>query len=154
MSCEKLFLKHLRERGLRFTPQREMVLAVMHQIERLATAEEVYARVRNINSSVDISTIYRTLDLLQEFQLVASFDLGDGQRRYKHLGVHGPHLHLVCRSCGEVLGLELEEMQEFTDYLAEVYGFKAELGHATIPGLCRECWATSYALPRIESRVA
>jgi len=154
MSCEELFLKQLRERGLRFTPQREMVLAVMHQIEGLATAGEVYARVRDITSSVDLSTVYRTLDLLQELQLVASIDTGDGQRRYKHLGVHGPHLHLVCRSCGDVLGIELEETQAFTDYLAEAHGFEAELGHVIIPGLCRECWATRYATPKIEGRVA
>lgn len=141
MSCEEVFFKQLRERGFRLTPQREMVLAVMHQIEGLATAEEVYARVHDLSSSVDISTVYRTLDLLQEFQLVASVDLGDGQRRYEHLGVHGPHLHLACRSCGKLLEVGLQEVQAFTGYLAQVHGFEAELGPVTIPGLCQKCRA-------------
>jgi len=119
-----------------------MVLSIMHQIEGFITAEEVYAQVQNLSSSVDISTVYRTLDLLQEFQLVASIDLGDGQRRYELLGLHGPHLHLVCQSCGEVLGIELEETKSFSDYLAQAHGFEAEMDHVTIPGLCQECRAS------------
>jgi Fur family ferric uptake transcriptional regulator len=60
---------------------------------------------------VDISTVYRTLDLLQEFDLVSSVDPGDDQRRYELLGIHGPHLHLVCRACGRVIGADLEVAQ-------------------------------------------
>ena len=70
MSCEQVFLEQLRERGFRLTPQREMVLSVMHQIEDFATAEEIYDRVQVLSSAVDISTVYRTLELLQEFHLV------------------------------------------------------------------------------------
>jgi Fe2+ or Zn2+ uptake regulation protein len=65
MSCEKAFLERLRERGFRLTPQREMVLAVMHGLDGFCTAEDIYSRVGEISSAVDISTVYRTLDLLQ-----------------------------------------------------------------------------------------
>jgi Fur family ferric uptake transcriptional regulator len=139
MSCEKDFIQQLRERGFRLTPQREMVLSVMHQIEDFATAEEIYNRVRALSSSVDISTVYRTLDLLQDFHLVASIDPGDGQRRYELLGVQGPHLHLVCRSCGGVIGADLEPAQPLAEYLKECHGFEADLDHLSIPGLCYKC---------------
>lgn len=139
MACEEVFLKQLRQRGFRLTPQREMVLEVMHQIEGLATAEEIHAGVQALSSCVDISTIYRTLELLQEFQLVAVIDLGDGQRRYQLLGVHGPHLHLLCRSCGQLIGVEQEEIQPLIDHLGEGYGFEIDSGSLTIPGLCQEC---------------
>ena len=139
MSCEIVFLEMLRERGFRLTPQREMVLSVMHQIEGFATAEEIHARVQEQSSSVDISTVYRTLELLQEFELVNWIELDDGRRRYELLGVHGHHLHLACRSCGELVGIEMQDAQSFIDYLAQAHGFDAELDHITIPGLCQRC---------------
>jgi Fur family ferric uptake transcriptional regulator len=63
MACEKVFLEKLRERGLRLTPQREMILSTMHEMEGLVTAEAIYAQVQSITSAIDISTVYRTLDL-------------------------------------------------------------------------------------------
>jgi len=139
MSCEKVFLDKLRRRGFRLTPQREMVLSVMHRIEGFATAEEIHAKVLELSSSVDISTVYRSLELLQEFGLVSLVEVDDGVRRYELLGVHGPHLHLACRGCGELLSIEMAEIREFYGQLLEDYGFLAELDHVTIPGLCREC---------------
>ena len=139
MSCEKYFLKKLREQGFRLTPQREMVLSVMHRIEGFATVEEIYEQVQAISSSVDISTVYRTLDLLRDFHLVAAVDPGDGQRRYELLGIHGGHLHLVCQSCGKISGVDLDQAQPFTTCLKERYGFTVDLDNWSIPGLCQEC---------------
>lgn len=141
MACEKLFLEQLRRRGFRLTPQREMVLSVLHDIEGHATAEEIYARVQAISSSLDISTVYRTLELLQEFDLVAAFDLEDGQRHYELLGVHGPHCHLVCRICGKSVGVDQEVVRPLGERLLQEYRFQADLDHLTISGLCQDCQA-------------
>ena len=139
MTCEKVFLERLRESGLRLTPQREMVLSVMHQIQGVATAEEIHTKVQALSSAIDISTVYRTLDLLKALHLVACIDPSDQQHRYELVGDHGPHLHLVCRSCGEIIGVEPEEVKSFTAHLRTVHGFEAELSAVTIPGLCQEC---------------
>ncbi|MGQ9586682.1 MAG: Fur family transcriptional regulator, partial [Anaerolineae bacterium] len=139
MACEELFLHQLRQRGLRLTPQREMVLSVLHDIEGLATAEEIYAQVQTLSSSVDISTVYRTLDLLQNLHLVACVDAGDGQRRYELLGIHGPHAHLICQSCGQVIGVDLGTLQPLVEHLEREYGFATDLDHLTFPGLCQAC---------------
>lgn len=147
MSCQKVLLRHLHERGLRLTPQRELVLNVLHQIEAPSTAEEIYARVHAISASVDISTVYRTLELFQEFQLVAAFDPGDGTRRYEHLGVEAPHHHLVCRACGTVAQVPLEELQPLIAHLAATSGFVADAVGLTIPGLCAAC-STASQMPR------
>ncbi len=141
MACEKLFLEQLRKRGFRLTPQREMVLSVLHDIEGHATAEEIYAQVQAISSSVDISTVYRTLELLRELDLVAAFDLEDGQRHYELLGVHGPHCHLVCRACGKSVGVAQELVRPLGERLLRDYGFRADLDHLTIQGLCQDCQA-------------
>ena len=139
MACEEVFLQRLRERGLRLTPQREMVLSAMHETEGLATADEIYSRVQVLSAAVDLSTVYRTLDLLQEFNMVACIDPGDGQHRYELLGVHGPHIHLVCQSCGKVSGIEPEEARPLAARLEARYGFIVDLDHLSISGLCREC---------------
>ena len=141
MSCEKAFFKQLRERGFRLTPQREMVLSVMHNMEDFATAEQIFEGVQTLSSSVDISTVYRTLDLLQDFRIVAAVNLSDGQRRYKLSDVDGPCVHLVCRACGTVIGLDIEQIQSCAASLKEQTGFEADLEQLSVPGLCQDCRA-------------
>jgi Fur family ferric uptake transcriptional regulator len=141
MSCQKDLFKQLREQGFRLTPQREMVLSVMHEMDGFATAEQIYERVQAISSSVDISTIYRTLDLFQDFRVVASVDRGDGHRRFKLWDVTGPHVHLVCRACGNVIGLDSERIRSLVVYLKEHLGFEVDPEHLSVPGLCRACRA-------------
>jgi Fur family transcriptional regulator, ferric uptake regulator len=139
MACEEEFIRQLRERGFRMTPQREMVLSVLHQIDGYATADEIYQRVQEISTSVDISTVYRTLELLQEFDLVVSMDPDDGQRRFVLVGVHGAHSHLQCRVCGALIGVESSEMQSLIDQLRVDYGFEVDVTHLMVPGLCQKC---------------
>ncbi len=141
MCCEERFLQMLRDRGFRLTPQREMVLHVLHDAQEHATADELYARVSALSSAVDISTVYRTLELLEEFRLVASFDLGDGERRYELLTVHPAHHHLHCRACGKLVTIETQGLQPLLDRLAQAHGFEAQVEHWIIPGLCRDCQA-------------
>jgi len=139
MPCKDLLLKYLHDRGLRFTPQRELVLAVMHQLEAPATVDEIYDRVHAVSASVNISTVYRSLELFREIQLVSVFDPGDGKRRYEHVGTEPPHHHLVCQECGCVIPLAQDEAEEFWAYIADTYGFAAEPGNLTISGRCVNC---------------
>ena len=141
MSCEEVFFKRLREHGFRLTPQREMVLSVLHDIEGFATADEVYARVSDMSASVDISTVYRTLELLQDFHLVAAVEPHDGQRRYELVGLHGQHFHLVCRGCGKIIGVEPEAIECFARKLKREYSFRLDVDHLSVPGLCGDCIA-------------
>ncbi len=141
MACEKVFAEQLRKRGLRMTPQREMVLSALHRVDRFATAEELYERVQRTSAAVDLSTVYRTLDLLREFGMVAAIEVGDRQTRYELLGVHGPHLHLACQGCGRIMGISLKAADPLLDKLLAGYGFEAQLEDVTIPGLCAECRA-------------
>jgi Fur family ferric uptake transcriptional regulator len=141
MGCQETFFKQIRDRGFRLTPQREMVLSVLHDMEDFVTAEEIYEKVSTLSSAVDISTVYRTLDLLQEFEVVGVVEPGDGQRRYELLGVRGPHIHLVCRSCGAVVGADSEPVLPFAAHFREHYGFEVDLGRLSVLGLCSACVA-------------
>jgi len=142
MACKEIFVRQLRERGFRLTPQREIILSVLHDVEGWATADEIYGRVQKVSTSLDISTVYRTLDLLQELDLVFGMETGDGQRRYELLGVHGPHLHLVCQSCGQVIAADLDVARAFGADLQAKYGFQPALDQLSIPGLCPACAAS------------
>lgn len=139
MSCEKDFAQQLRSRGLRLTPQREMVLSALHQVDGLATAEAIHERVQEQTSSIDISTVYRTLELLQELDLVACIELGSDQRKYELITLHEPHIHLVCRGCGQVMGADLDIAQSFAHALQERYGFTVDAEQLSVPGWCAAC---------------
>jgi len=143
MSCEKRFIQKLRERGFRLTPQREMVLAALHEIDDFSTVDEVYAWVQQRSHSIDISTVYRTLELLEEFQLVAHLDGEDGHRRYELQGIHGLHHHLHCTRCGDIIPLDQEELAPLLTRIAEVYGFAVAPVSWTFDGLCAACQSES-----------
>ena len=133
MCCEKIFFEKLHDRGFRITPQREMVLDALHHIDGHATVDQIYARVRARSSSVDVSTVYRTLELLT---------------------IRGPHHHLHCRSCGKLVRVECAEVQPLVNRLAQVHGFRAEPDHLVIPGFCRECLAARDQTPVGKRKVA
>ena len=139
MCCEDKLLQQLHERGFRLTPQREMVLRVLHDIEENATIDEIYARVSALCAAVDLSTVYRTLDLLESFNLVSSFKLGDGQRHYELLSLHRSHFHLLCRNCGNLVAIDARELQPLRGQLVQDHDFQMQLDHLVIPGICKAC---------------
>ena len=139
MSCEDLFIKGLKQKGYRFTPQREIVLEIMHHLGTPSTAEEIYDRVHSKSKSIDKSTVYRTLDLLQEFGLISIIDLGEKEHLYEHIGTHEPHLHLVCEACGKIMSVDEDFFLPFSQQLQDHYGFKTSILNLTIPGLCSDC---------------
>jgi Fur family ferric uptake transcriptional regulator len=141
MSCEAAFIQALRERGMRMTPQREMVLSIMHAMSDHATAEEIYRLVHERSAAVDMSTVYRTLDLLYGMNMLAVTESADGQRRYALAGAHGSHAHLVCQGCGQECEADMEPVEALAEDLARRYGFRLDIGHLTLPGLCAECAA-------------
>src|SRR6201995_3849710 len=92
--------QELRSRGYRLTPQRQLVLEAVAALGH-ATPEEISTEARRTASGLNISTVYRTLALLQELGLVTHTHLGHGAPTY-HVATDDDHLHLVCRDCGQV----------------------------------------------------
>ena len=92
--------EELRARGYRLTPQRQLVLEAVGQRGH-ATPEEIAMTVRETASGVNISTVYRTLERLEELGLVQHTHLGHGAPTYSVASDH-EHVHLVCRDCGGI----------------------------------------------------
>ncbi|MDX6209255.1 MAG: Fur family transcriptional regulator, ferric uptake regulator, partial [Frankiales bacterium] len=90
----------LRARGYRLTPQRQLVLEAVDRLGH-ATPDELVVEVRKTAGGVNISTVYRTLELLEGLGLVTHAHLGHGAPTY-HAVTGNEHVHLVCRSCEHV----------------------------------------------------
>ena len=138
MSGHSTIMESLREVGYRLTPQRMLIVSIIHDAKGHITAEEIHSRVVKQYPFVDISTVYRTLQLLKKLHLVSETDLGGGRVQYE-LSEGSRHHHLVCRRCGATLPLDDEVIEPLRTRLLEKQGFQADMEHFAIFGLCREC---------------
>ncbi len=128
----------LTEKGYRLTPQRIMVLEAIEHSHDHISAEEIHADVVKKYPHVNISTIYRTLTLLEQLGMVTQTDMGGGCIRF-HPAERGHHHHLICQSCGSTIDLEESALLPLQQSLRESYNFEADLSHLAIFGRCRNC---------------
>ena len=129
----------LRAGGYRVTPQRQLVLEAVTKLDH-ATPEEIFADVHQRARGVNVSTIYRTLELLEQLGLVTHTHLGHGAPRY-HLAADAGHGHLVCSECGRIIQVEPEVARPLIKALEGEHGFETDVGHLTVFGRCAECRA-------------
>jgi len=127
----------LRARGLRLTPQRQLVLEAVYALGH-ATPDQVHTEVAKTAAGVNITTVYRTLELLEELGLVTHTHLSHGAPTYHAVGEE-QHAHLVCRACGEIQELPHELLEPVARRLAVERGFVIDVGHVALFGLCAGC---------------
>jgi Fur family ferric uptake transcriptional regulator len=140
----------LRQRGYRLTPQRQLVLEAVDTLEH-ASPDEILTEVRRTATGVNISTVYRTLELLEELGLVSHAHLGHGAPTY-HLADRHHHMHLVCRDCGTVIEAEVSVAGALTDQLRATFGFETDMKHFAIFGRCADCLAKSKTKARTNTQ--
>ena len=127
----------LREKGLKLTPQRRIILDIIHDSEEHLTAEEILDYVRTRLLGVNKSTVYRTLEILEELGCVFKSELGD--RFIYHHAEDGHHHHLVCKICGKNIDCDEDLFLPAEKVTNEKYGFWADFKHVLISGLCVDC---------------
>jgi Fur family ferric uptake transcriptional regulator len=128
----------LRRSGQRLTPQRMMVLSALAQQDGHVTAETILELVRPDYPYINLSTVYRTLDMLVEVGLVAETDLGGGVRQFELMGSK-PHHHLICQRCGHTIEIGDDTLQPLRERLQQRYGFEPRMDHFAIFGICAHC---------------
>jgi Fur family transcriptional regulator, ferric uptake regulator len=124
----------LREQGYRLTPQRELILEAVERLGH-ATPDEVLAEVRTHSTAVNASTVYRTLEVLEELGLVRHAHLSDRAPTYHSTSEH-EHFHLVCRNCHKVISVDPDVLRPVSERLAADHGFTVDVGHLTVFGTC------------------
>lgn len=127
----------LRSRGLRLTAQRQLVLEAVHALGH-ATPDQVHTKVAETAAGVNITTIYRTLELLEELGLVTHTHLSHGAPTYHGLAEE-QHVHLVCRDCRSVQEVPAAMMNDLVESLESARGFLVDLGHIALFGVCASC---------------
>lgn len=138
MQPPRSIIAKLSERGYRLTPQRVMILSAIEDSDHHISAEEIHAQVAAKYPQVNISTVYRTLELLKRLGLIYEINLGEGRIRYHSEG-KGHHHHLVCQKCGAVIDIDESTLARLKDVLLHRYNFSAQLRHVAIFGLCENC---------------
>ena len=138
MSHCHTILGSLREKGYRITPQRELIIQAVAHSPRHITAEEVAEELRQHTQAINIATVYRTLDLLWQEGFACRNDLSEGKIVYSTFE-HGPHIHLVCRKCNQVIDADIQLIQSLDKDLRSSYGFQPDLDHFSLFGICPDC---------------
>jgi Fur family ferric uptake transcriptional regulator len=138
MEQSRDIVSKLTEQGYRLTPQRLMILSAIENASSHISAEEIYTQVVAKYPNVNISTVYRTLELLKRLGLVTETDLGGGRVRY-HPVEKGHHHHLVCQECGAIIDLDESVLVPLKNTLLHDYKFVADLRHLAIFGRCVKC---------------
>jgi len=128
----------LSELGYRLTPQRIMILSAIENSDSHISAEEIYLQVRACYPHMNISTVYRTLELLSELGLVTETVMGDGRVRYHSIG-KGHHHHLVCQKCGEIIDVEESMLSQLWGEIGQRYDFRVDMKHLAFFGVCAKC---------------
>ncbi|MFC1908123.1 Fur family transcriptional regulator [Chloroflexota bacterium] len=131
-------ISKLIEQGYRLTPQRVMILSAIENSDNHISAEEIYAQIVAKYPQVNISTVYRTLELLKQLGLVTETNMGEGRVKY-HSAEKGHHHHLVCQECGTMIDLDESALFSLKDTLLRQYEFIADLRHLAILGRCVNC---------------
>lgn len=129
----------LREHGFRITPQRQLVLEAVETL-RHGTPEEILVEVQHTASGVNLSTIYRTLEVLEDVGLVTHAHIGHGPPTYHAVDEH-VHIHLVCDRCKKVLSIPASVANDFVHSLQSEYGFHTDISHVSVHGRCEGCEA-------------
>lgn len=135
----------LRARGLRLTTQRQLVLDAVRMLGH-ATPEQIHAKVRRAAAGVNITTVYRTLELLEDLGLVTHTHLSHGPPTY-HTAGEKSHVHLVCHQCGTVDEAPRDLLEPLAVKLDEERGFLVDIGHVALFGVCSRCGDTHAEIP-------
>jgi len=127
----------LREHGFRVTPQRQLVLEAVEHL-RHGTPEEILVEVQRTATGVNLSTVYRTLEVLEAVGLVTHAHIGHGAPTY-HAVDEDVHIHLVCDICGSVSSVSASVADPFVSVLENDYGFRTDISHVSVHGRCLSC---------------
>jgi Fur family ferric uptake transcriptional regulator len=128
----------LRARGLRWTPQRRLILEVLQATDGHVTGSDLVERCRDRDPDTTPSTVYRTLDVLEELGYLRHSHSAAGREEF-HVLPAAEHGHLQCRGCGGTWELAPADAAAVSAPIRARFGFVADIGHLTISGLCADC---------------
>ena len=132
--------KIVKQKGLKYTEQREIVLSILLHAKEHLTAEEVYNEIKKEHreSNIGIATVYRALSFLEEVDLITSITFGTDGKKYES-NSKSHHDHLICTECGKIIEFIDDEIEKRQDKIAKKNKFKITSHSMQLYGTCEVC---------------
>jgi Fur family ferric uptake transcriptional regulator len=130
--------EQMRARGMRWTPQRRLVIDVLARSSGHVAASDVIEQCRQADPLTTPSTVYRTLDALETLGLIQHGHAADGREEY-HVLPQSEHGHRYCTHCGRSWEIGASEAHQLVQAMRDQQGFEVDLSHLTIVGRCADC---------------
>jgi len=155
---EERFSGYLKEKKLKLTPERHIILDGIFSFHRHFDVEELYERLRKNGEKLSRATIYRAMPLFIESGFIKEILHCRGKASYEHVFGHEHHDHLLCIKCGRIIEFKDDKIEELQDKVCKRYGFKPVEHRLGIRGYCKRCIAIAkigggiYGLNTIRNR--
>jgi Fur family peroxide stress response transcriptional regulator len=133
-------IEALRSKGYRATPQRIAICRIALNSRAHPSAQQVYDEVKEIHPTVSLATVYKTLEVLRDLDLVQEITLPKGQARFDSF--MNPHINLICLKCGSITDLDDVTVKEITRKVAADTKFKPTGQRVDVYGICQKCSCT------------
>jgi len=122
----------------RSTEQRRLILEIIKQADRHLDADEIYQQARQKSPSISLSTVYRSLQLFKELELIEEHQF-NGMRRYYESIPQSKHHHLVCLGCGRIFEFKCPSTERLKSRISREEGFKVTDAEVRLVGYCPDC---------------
>lgn len=137
MSCSTHLTQELRQRGFRMTPQRQVILHILHDAKQHLSPVDIFNKANRDVPGLTEATVYRTLEFLAQNEMVHSALNSNGHLVYELAGHE--HHHLVCQNCDESIEIDHAVLQKLYGQLEADSGYILNTSHMTFFGLCSIC---------------
>ncbi len=135
----QIFHEFLQKKGLKLTKPREIILEEVFHTNKHFNVDELYDQIRRKYENVSRATVYRTIPLLIEANLIKNALRCAAKDHYEHIYGSSNHFHLVCKKCGKIIEEDLKEVEEVLQKYAKLHNFKIEEFNIGANGYCSDC---------------
>jgi Fur family ferric uptake transcriptional regulator len=137
--AKSIFFNYVKNKGLRNTRQREVILDAFLAAAKHITAEDLHTILKKTNPEIGYATVHRNLKLMCDSGLAEEIKIGGKKARYEQKFGNEHHDHLICLTCGQFIEVKDERIEKLQDELARAKGFIPQSHKLEIYGLCRKC---------------
>jgi Fur family ferric uptake transcriptional regulator len=135
----EVFREYVRKKGLRNTPEREIIITEIFSTHDHFDVDELYLRLQNKKKKVSKPSIYRTIPHLLEAGLIQEAYFEDGHQHYEHIYGHEHHCHLRCVKCGKTIEFTEPMLKKLEAKLAKKFDFAVGGHKLEVTGFCSKC---------------
>jgi len=139
LSYEEKFLSCLKEKGLKLTRERRLILNEVYNTNHHFEADDLLVEFRNRGQNISRASIFRTLKLLTECGLIRKVLIGENRSSYEYIYGYQHHDHLICLGCGKIIEFSNSKIEKLQDSVCKEFGFKPTDHTLKILGYCSKC---------------